>query len=118
MITHHRPVHRHWLEQTERREVEAGGGQSRSVSGSVQKAWTGTAGLEARPVKGKKAYIIQWIHLWYMLGVKELRSSPQLRQKLIGTEQNSVFLCYTFNIIDANTTSFQNTLQSQYALSC
>lgn len=51
MITYHRPGHRHWLEQTGRREVEAGGGQSLSVSESVQRAWTGTAALEEKPVR-------------------------------------------------------------------
>lgn len=56
MFTYHRLGHRHWLEQTGRKEVEAGGGQPLSVSESVQKAWTGTAALGERPVKEESEY--------------------------------------------------------------
>lgn len=39
--------------------MEGGGGQSLSVSGSVQKAWRGTAALEVRPGAEERAYVIQ-----------------------------------------------------------
>lgn len=39
--------------------MEGGGGQSLSVSGSVQKAWRGTAALEVRPGTEQRAYVIQ-----------------------------------------------------------
>lgn len=71
MITYHRPGYRHWLEQTGRREVEAGGGQPLSVSESVQKAWTGTAALGERPLREEGKHTVTFrgsthdVHWWY-----------------------------------------------------
>lgn len=50
VIAYHRPGHRHWLEQRGHKVEEAGGERSPSASGSVQKAWPGTAAREATPV--------------------------------------------------------------------
>lgn len=54
LATHHRPRHRHSLEQTGHREEGGGGGQPLFVSGFVQKAWTDTAAQELKPVVGDK----------------------------------------------------------------
>lgn len=77
MIAHHRPGHRHWLEQTGRREVEAGGGQPLSVSESVQKAWRGTVALGEKPVKEERAHShSQDPYMMATGGIQQFRPSP------------------------------------------
>lgn len=55
--TYHKPGRRHWLEQRGHKAEEAGGERSRSVSGSVQKAWPGTAAREVTPVQEGKVHV-------------------------------------------------------------
>lgn len=91
MITHHRPGRRHWLEQTGRREVEAGGGQPLSVSESVQKAWTGTAALGERPVIEERAH--GYSQDPYMVSTWWCSSSDlhlNEEKKINGTSQNTL----------------------------
>lgn len=57
VIAYHKPGRRHWLEQRGHKAGEAGGERSRSVSGSVQKAWPGTAAREATPSQEERVHV-------------------------------------------------------------
>lgn len=56
MIAYHKPGRRRWLEQTGHKAEEADGERPRSVSGSVRKAWPGTAAREVTPVQEEKVH--------------------------------------------------------------
>lgn len=57
-LTYHRPGRKHWPEQKEHKEVEAGGVRPLFASESVQKASTDTAALAERPVGKRQNTII------------------------------------------------------------
>lgn len=62
VIAYHKPGRRHWLEQTGHKAEEAGDEQPRSASGSVRKAWPGTAAREVTPVQEEKVHVA-WMNV-------------------------------------------------------
>lgn len=56
VIAYHKPGRRHWLEQRGHKAEEAGGERPPSASGSVQKAWPGTAARAATPVQEEREH--------------------------------------------------------------